>query len=403
MSGLDLRSGIPDDTRQASPAVIWLIAFFAFINLYAMQSILPLVMHDFDASPLRAGATVGATVLAVALVSPFMGILSDALGRKNVVCASLFGLALPTALIPMASSLDQVVLLRFLQGLAIPGIVVTLTAYIAEEFAPDAAARMTSVYMGGAVMGGFSGRFITGHAGHVFGWRGAFIVLVVLNLIGALIAVWRLPASRGFVPDRNIGNAFRTLVQHGRNLKLLAACAVGFCVLFSLVGTFTYVNLLLVAPPFNLSVAGLANVFCVYLLGVVVTPLTGRFIIRFGFLRALLSALGISSLGLMLTLTSSLLGVIGGLAICSSGVFICQSATISFIARHVPNGRSSATGLYYLSYYIGGAAGTASGGLAYEAGGWGGTVAAMIIVQGLAASIAWMGWRSARAAELPTK
>ena len=184
---------------------------------------------------------------------------------------------------------------------------------------------------------------------------------------------------------------------------MLAACAVGFCVLFSLVGTFTYVNLLLVAPPFNLSVAGLANVFCVYLLGVVVTPLTGRFIIRFGFLRALLSALGISSLGLMLTLTPSLLGVIGGLAICSSGVFICQSATISFIARHVPNGRSSATGLYYLSYYIGGAAGTAIGGLAYETGGWGGTVAAMIIVQGLAASIAWMGWRSARAAELPTK
>ena len=211
MSGLDLRSGIPDDTRQASPAVIWLIAFFAFINLYAMQSILPLVMHDFDASPLRAGATVGATVLAVALVSPFMGILSDALGRKNVVCASLFGLALPTALIPMASSLDQVVLLRFLQGLAIPGIVVTLTAYIAEEFAPDAAARMTSVYMGGAVMGGFSGRFITGHAGHVFGWRGAFIVLVVLNLIGALIG-----AGEHFQREAHAGDRCPQFVRNGR-------------------------------------------------------------------------------------------------------------------------------------------------------------------------------------------
>ena len=394
MSGHDSCPAARAD-RQASPAVVWLIGFFAFINLYSMQSVLPLVMQDFNASPLQAGATVGATVLAVALVSPFMGILSDAVGRKSVICGSLFGLALPTALIPVAPNLDLVVLLRFLQGLAIPGIVVTLTAYIAEEFRPEAAARMTSVYMGGAVMGGFSGRFITGHAGHIFGWRGAFILLVVLNLIGAVVALWQLPASRGFVPNRNIGNAFRTLASHRRNFKLLAACAVGFCVLFSLVGTFTYVNLLLVAPPFNLSVAGLANVFCVYLLGVVITPLTGRFIVRYGFLRALLSALGLSALGFLLTLTPSLIGVIGGLAIGSSGVFICQSATISFIARNVPTGRSSATGLYYMSCYVGGAAGTLIGGLAYQAGGWGGTVASMIIVQALAAALAWFGWRSA--------
>lgn len=151
---------------------------------------------------------------------------------------------------------------------------------------------------------------------------------------------------------------------------MLAACAVGFCVLFSLVGTFTYVNLLLVTPPFNLSVAGLANVFCVYLLGVVVNAPDRSFHHPLRFSPRPAVRTGISSLGLVLTLTPSLLGVIGGLAVCSSGVFICQSATISFIARHVPNGRSSATGLYYLSYYIGGAAGTAIGGLAYEAGGW---------------------------------
>ena len=102
---------------QASRLLVWVIGFFAFLNVYSMQAVLPLVMRDFHASPLQAGATVGATVLAIALVSPFMGMLSDAFGRKVILCSSLFALTLPTALIALADSLHTIVLLRFLQGL----------------------------------------------------------------------------------------------------------------------------------------------------------------------------------------------------------------------------------------------------------------------------------------------
>jgi YNFM family putative membrane transporter len=389
----NFRLPLPGRGGQASKAIVWLIGFFAFLNVYSMQAVLPLVMQDFHASPLQAGATVGATVLAVALVSPFMGMLSDALGRKVVLCVSMFGLTLPTALIPAAASLDLVVVLRFLQGLFIPGIVVSFLAYIAEEFSFDAVARITGVYVGGTVMGGFSGRFITGHASHLLGWRGAFLSLAALNFVGAVLTVWLLPPSRHFVARRDVASALRTLGHHLHNPRLLAACAVGFCVLFSLVGTFTYVNLLLTYAPFNLSVAGLANVFCVYLVGVVATPLAGRFMVRLGFRRALLCALGMSSAGLLLTLLPSLAVVIVGLAICSSGVFICQTATISFIAESVSEGRSLATGLYYMSYYAGGAVGTWIAGLAYEGWGWDGSVFSLIVGQMLAAVIAWFAWR----------
>ena len=388
----DRHDGARSDPRSLAP-IVWLIGFFAFLNVYSIQSVLPLVMRDFDASPLQAGTTVGATVLAVALLSPFMGMLSDALGRRNVLCISLFGLTLPTVLIAFADSLPAVVGLRFCQGLFIPGIVVAVVAYIAEEFAISKVAQMTALYVGGTVMGGFSGRFITGHAGHFFGWRGAFIALAMLNLVGAVVIYRRLPPSRHFVPHADLAGALRTLSQHLRNPRLLAACAVGFCVLFSLVGTFTYVNLLLSRPPFALSVAGLANVFCVYLLGVVVTPLSGRFIGRFGFLRALLAALAMSACGLAMSLSAALSVVIAGLALCSLGVFICQSATMSFIANNVSSGRSLATGLYYLTYYTGGAIGSWLVGVAYEARGWGGSVLVMVFVQALAAAIASYGWR----------
>lgn len=379
--------------RLAPRPVIWLIGFFAFLNVYSMQSVLPLVMEEFRASPVQAGATVGATVLAVALLSPFMGMLSDAVGRKNVLCASLIGLTLPTALLTFASTIEAVVMLRFLQGLCVPGIVVTLMAYIAEEFPVARVSRMTGVYIGGAVMGGFSGRFVTGHASHFLGWRGAFLALAAANLAGAALSVWRLPPSRRFVPHRDVSGAMRNLGLHLRNASLLAACAVGFCVLFSLVGAFTYVNLLLTQEPFRLSVAGLANVFCVYLLGVIITPLSGRFIGRLGFLRSLLWALGISSAGLLLTLLPTLAAVIAGLALCSSGIFLCQSATMSFIASRVSQGRSLATGLYYMSYYAGGAAGSWIVGIAYESRGWAASVAVMVVVQALAAAIAGFGWR----------
>ena len=147
-------------TAPASPTVLWLIGFFAFLNVYSMQSVLPLVMREFAASPVAAGATVGATVLAVALVSPFIGMLSDAFGRKRIICTALFALTVPTALIASANSLSFVVLCRFLQGLTIPGVVVVVMAYIGEEFRLDRVARMTAIYVGGTVMGGFCGRFI---------------------------------------------------------------------------------------------------------------------------------------------------------------------------------------------------------------------------------------------------
>ncbi len=388
MSAKNLRLFFLGDGVHASQPILWVIGFFAFLNVYSMQAVLPMVMQDFQASPVQAGVTVGATVLAIALVSPFMGMLSDALGRKVIICTSMFAMTVPTALIPLAGSLHSLSALRFLQGLAVPGIVVVLIAYISEEFRDGGVARMTSTYVGGTVMGGFFGRFLTGHAGQLVGWRGAFVTLAILNFLGALLVVWLLPASKNFVSHTDMKSAFQTLGRHLTNSRLMAICAVGFCVLFSLVGTFTYVNLYLAGDPFNLSTAGLANVFSVYLLGVVITPMTGRFIFRLGFLRSVLVSLTISATGLLLTLAPSLVAVIIGLAVCSSGVFICQSATISHIAANVKEGRSLATGIYYLSYYAGGAFATYLAGVAYEGWHWGGSVFTIIVFQLLAAAIA---------------
>lgn len=384
-----------DAPPPASRAIVWVVGVFAFLNVYSIQAVLPLLMADFHATPVEAGHTVGATVFGVALLSPFIGMLSDAWGRKRLIVTSMSLLVLPTVAAGFSHSLTELVLWRFLQGLAIPGITVVAMAYIAEEFMPRGkVARMMSAYVSGSVCGGYAGRFLCGHISAVSDWRSALLGLAVLNLGGALLVAARLPESRHFVANRAIGASLAQLARHLRNRGLLAACAVGFCVLFSLVGAFTYVNVLLARPPFDLSTAGLANVFSVYLIGVIVTPLAGRLIGRIGYRGALGVALLIAASGLMLGLVPELPAVVSGLALTSTGTFIAQSSAISFLAQQVREGRSLASGLYNLCYYLGGAVGAAACGLAYMHHGWHGTVACVLAAQCLAALIAWRFWRN---------
>ena len=94
--------------------------------------------------------------------------------------------------------------------------------------------------------------------------------------------------------------------------------------LFALHGTFTYVNFYLAAPPFGLNSAQLGSVFLVYLLGLVVTPLSGRYMDGHGFRKTIILAAIMSLAGLALTLKLSLVVVIGGLALLSSAPLCCS-------------------------------------------------------------------------------
>ena len=261
---------------------VFVIGVFAFLEVYAIQAILPILMHDFNASPAEIGFTVGATVLAVAIMSPFMGMLSDAIGRKKVIVASLLFLAFPTAMLGFSSSLSQMNVWRFLQGLAVPGITVVLIAYIGEEFSGKAMTRLMTLYVSGTVLGGFSGRFILGHLTDYMSWQHAFWVMAAMMLAGVALAYSQLPASKNFVANAHLKPALQGLWSHLHNRYVLSAMLLGSCVLFSLVGCFTFINLHLAAEPYHLSSSDLANIYMVYLIGMVITPLSTQIIGRFG-------------------------------------------------------------------------------------------------------------------------
>ena len=167
-------------------AAVFATGLAAFLQVYSVQAILPLLMRDLQASEVEAGLAVGATVLGVALMSPFIGMLSDAVGRKGLIVGSLLFLGLPTATMAGVTDIGQMLICRFLQGVAIPGITVVLIAYIGEEFGGRVMTKLMSLYVAGTVLGGFLGRFILGHLSEITGWRTACFVMAALCAACAL-------------------------------------------------------------------------------------------------------------------------------------------------------------------------------------------------------------------------
>lgn len=370
---------------------IGLIGMFAFLQVYSIQAILPVLMMDFTATEVQAGMIVGATILAIAIMSPFLGMLSDAVGRKSFIVGALLFLAIPTALIAQSPNIGWMGMWRFMQGLSVPGITVVTIAYIGEEFEGRALTELMSFYVSGSVLGGFMGRFLLGHLHELIGWRAGYYVMAGMTLIGALWVGKMLPASRHFVANPNFRSAMQTLGEHLVNRYVVTSCLLGACVLFSLVGCFTFINLHLADTPYELSTGALANIFAVYLIGVAITPLSTTLLRRFGSARTVRVAVIISMFGVLLTLVTPLWGIVLGLAIMSSGVFITQAATISYIAVNVKKGRSLASGLYYMGYYAGGTMGAWLCGIAYARGQWSLTVWLLLFVQVLALLVASIG------------
>jgi len=318
--------------------------------------------------------------------------VADRFGRKRVIVPAAFLLVVPTLLAATAGTFTQLLFWRFLQGVITPGIFAVIIAYVNEEWESGAGAA-TAAYITGTVIGGFTGRVLAAMVAAHFSWRWSFVAMAVLNLAGALaIRAW-LPSGRRFVRAHRAGSAVAPMLRHLRNPRLVATYAVGFCVMFTLLATFNYINFYLAAPPFRLSTAALGWIFVVYLIGAVITPGAGRAIDRMGHRFALVAAFTAGATGVLITLTHSLPILMAGLTLACTGVFIANSAGSSYVGSAATESRASAVGLYVTFYYMGGSAGSSLPGRAWEYGGWPACVTVIVCVQLLTIALALIFWK----------
>ena len=147
---------------------------------------------------------------------------------------------------------------------------------------PDAGGAFAA-YITGNVASNLIGRLISAGDRRPLGLASNFYFFAVLNLAGAVLVYFTVAQA---APMEQVEPAarspFAAWLEHLRNPQLRAAFGIGFCILFAFIGTFTYVNFVLVRPPLSLGPMELGFVYFVFLPSVVTTLLAGRVVASLG-------------------------------------------------------------------------------------------------------------------------
>ena len=362
--------------------VIGLTAFLTVVDLFATQAILPSLTRHYGVTPAAMGFAVNASTFGMAAASLVVGFFSPHINRRTGILLSLALLAIPTSLLASAPNLPVFTVLRVAQGLCMASAFALTLAYLGEQCSAMDAGGAFAAYITGNVASNLIGRLISAAIADGLGLAWNFYLFAVLNLAGAVLVhftIRRVPPMRAMTPATA---PLEAAIGHWRDARLRAAFGIGFCILFAFIGTFTFVNFVLVRPPLSLGMMDLGLVYFVFLPSIVTTLLAGRVASRFGTRPTIWGALAIAGLGLPLMLMPHLAGVLTGMVLVGVGTFFAQAVATGFVGRTATENRGIASGTYLACYFCGGLVGTAVLGRLFDAFGW------QACVAGVGASLA---------------
>ena len=370
--------------------VTGLTAFLTVVDLFATQAILPSLARAYQVSPAAIGLAVNASTIGMAVAGLGVAFFSQRINRRRGILISLTLLAIPTALLSVAPDLIIFALLRITQGIFMASAFTLTLAYLGEECSAMDAGGAFAAYITGNVASNLIGRIFSAALADHLGLAANFYVFALLNLTGAVLVYFTLGRTTVMPMAPMARSPWAAWGEHLRNPALRASFAIGFCILFAFIGTFTYVNFVLVRPPFAIGAMSLGFVYFVFLPSIVTTPIAGGAVRRFGTRPVLWGSLGVALIGLPLLLLPNFSLVLIGLVLVGVGTFFAQATATGFVGRAAITDRGAASGIYLACYFLGGLVGSALLGQIFVRSGWPACVA------GIGLSLLLAGWLAQR-------
>ena len=281
--------------------LLWVLSaatFLIFFQAYMVAPLIPRLSAAFGVSAQTIGLIVPAYMIPYGVSTLFYGLLSDRLGRRPIMLASLLAFVVLTALTATAQSATQLIAWRFLTGVGASGVVPLALAMVGYLYPYERRGRPLGLLFGAMAGGMAFGSTFGAILEPLVGWRGIFLGVAGLGTaVFILILPYRglfgeAPPVPGTVRDLMAG--YRTLLGRGRGWRTYAYVFLN-AVFHS--GVFTWLGLYF-AQRFGLGEVGIGLALLGYgIPGFLLGPVIGRIADRRGRRWLVPAGLGVGAIG----------------------------------------------------------------------------------------------------------
>lgn len=325
-----------------------------FAQLYLFQPMLSELQASFGVSLATGSLAVSASTIGMATGLFLFAFKVDTFKRERLMSLSLILSALLTITSAFMSHFVLLLLLNFLKGIALSGVSAVALAYLSDEIEPGKIGLAISLYLSGNTIGGMTGRVAGSLLAGWGGWQQAVWAIGITSLLLGFLFYWKIPASSQ-VSQNSI--SIKEKLQQMKDLLskrlfigmyLIAALAMGV-----FVSVYNYISIQLESPRYGLPHQMIAMIFVMYLTGVAGSIIVGKLSDKHRPERLLRYSLILLGAGLSMLLIPRLWALIAGQGILTFAFFSTHTIASRIVSVNASRSKSSATSIYWLSYYAG--------------------------------------------------
>ena len=332
--------------------ILGLLAMLMPLSIDMYLPALPVISAQFGVPAGSAQMTLSTYILGFALGQLLYGPMADSLGRKPVILGGTLVFAAAAVACALAQSIDQLIIMRFLHGLAAAAASVVINALMRDIYPKEEFSRMMSFVMLVTTIAPLVAPMAGGAVLVWFSWHAIFWILALAALLASAMIFFfideTLPVERRqkFHIRTTIGN-FASLFRHKRVLSYMLASGFSFAGMFSFLsaGPFVYIELNHVSPQHFGYYFALNIVFLF-----IMTIINSRFVRRVGALNMFRAGLWIQFVMAIWLVVSAFLGVgfwalVVGVAAFVGCVSMVSSNAMAVILDEFPHMAGTASSL----------------------------------------------------------
>jgi len=179
-----------------------LVALMDGFDIQTMAFVTPRLTAEWDLPRSAFGPVLSSSFAGIMAGTMVLGLVGDRFGRRRTLIWSFLFVGLASLATAWATSVEQLMLLRFLTGAGIGGCLPNATALTAEYVPSRRVGFFVTLMYSAVPLGGVLGGFVAGDLIARFGWGAVFVAGGVLPLaIAAVLWAW-LPESPRFLAVR---------------------------------------------------------------------------------------------------------------------------------------------------------------------------------------------------------